>query len=463
LALEKLRLPLLVLLAGWFVTAYAPGIGTGFIKDDFAWLQQSRVESVSDAVAVFSHNTGFYRPLVTLSFAADRALFGLAPLGYGWTNALLVLLVGIAIARLARALGLSPVAGIIAAGLWVMNPHGINSALLWTSGRTSLLLTWFAVLAATTLVRRRLWQTAGFVLLALLSKEEAVALPVILLAWTFLLDRRAGTALSRVRPLAWTALALFAPLLAYLVLRSHSGAFTPSSAPPFYHASTDPGVLAFNVFSYLDRSATFSLAVALAVMLAVRRRPHLDRDSYRLIAMCAIWFAGGYALTVWLPSRSSLYVCLPSVGVVLIAAMWLSRLVERARRVALVPTVAVLFAVTIVAMPIWWSRNERLLVPARVSAAVLPQLTRVVASQPAGTTIVIKDGENPLENIAIAFGAMLPEAVALTTGRWDVRLWLVPPPLGWQSAGWQPPSPGTPTVHLTLHGLVLRPTAGVEN
>ena len=187
--MEKLRLPLGLLIAAWLLAAYAPGIGTGFIKDDFGWIQQSSVSSLSEAVSLFSQNTGFYRPVVAMSFALDRAVFGLAPLGYGWTNGLLVLLVGIAIARLGRALGLTPTAGTVAAGLWMLNPHGINMALLWTSGRTALLLTLFAVLAATALVRHRYLQLAACVLLAMLSKEEAVVLPVILLAWSALLAK----------------------------------------------------------------------------------------------------------------------------------------------------------------------------------------------------------------------------------------------------------------------------------
>jgi hypothetical protein len=457
--LEKLRLPLLLVVGSWLLAAYAPGIGTGFIKDDFGWIQHGSVRSLSQAVSLFSQNTGFYRPVAAATFALDWALFGLAPLGYGWTNALLLLLAGLAIARLARTLGLSPTAGITAAGLWVLNPHGINMALLWMSGRTSLLLTLFAVLAATALARHRHWQTAVFVLLALLSKEEAVALPIILLAWAFLLPEAEGTGRDRLAPRSAAALALFVPLAAYLVLRWHSGAFTPSSAPPFYRFSADPSLLAFNVVSYLDRAATFSVIVSLVIMLAVGRTARLHQDHYRLIAIGAAWLAGGYALTVWLPVRSSLYACFPSVGVVLIAAMWVSLVVERARRIAVAPTVAVLVVVATIAVPIYWSRNDRWLAPARVSAAVLPQLQAIVASQPREGEVVIRDQNDPRESISAAFGTLLPEAVTLATGRQDVHVWLVPPPADWQLAGWRPPNEGAPTVRLVLHGLTLQPDA----
>ncbi len=443
----------------WLLAAYAPGIGTGFIKDDFGWIQQGGVHSLSQSVSLFSQNTGFYRPVVAVTFALDRALFGLAPLGYGWTNALLLLLAAIAIARLARALGLPATAGVIAAGLWALNPHGINMALLWMSGRTSLLLTLFSVLAATAVVRHRRWQTAVFVLLALLSKEEAVALPVILLAWVFLLPEVEGARRNRLRWLSASALALFVPLVAYLVLRSHSGAFTPSSAPPFYRFSTDPSLLIFNVFSYLDRAATFSVAVALVVTLALRRMARLQQEHCRLLAMGAAWLAGGYALTVWLPIRSSLYACFPSVGVALAAAMWVSLVVDASKRIAVAPTAAVLVVVTMIAVPIYWSRNERWLAPARVSAAVLPQLRTILSSQPRESALVIRDREDPRQSIAAAFGTLLPDAVALATGRRDVHVWLLPPPADWQLAGWRPPVEGEPTLRLVLRGLSLQPEA----
>jgi len=40
-----------------------------FIKDDFAWITGSRVDGLEDVLALFARHNGFYRPMVSLSFA----------------------------------------------------------------------------------------------------------------------------------------------------------------------------------------------------------------------------------------------------------------------------------------------------------------------------------------------------------------------------------------------------------
>jgi hypothetical protein len=99
-----------------FLLVYAPAVGLGFISHGFGWIAQSRVHSVSDGVALFGKNHGFYRPLVARSSAADYALFGNKPLGYGLTNFALCLLCAVLIATMFRAFGLTRSAAIFGAG-----------------------------------------------------------------------------------------------------------------------------------------------------------------------------------------------------------------------------------------------------------------------------------------------------------------------------------------------------------
>src|SRR5581483_11100607 len=128
------------ILAALFGLIYLPALGHGFVKDDFRCIAVARVHSAADVAGIFSSNTGFYRPLVTLSFAFDSALWGLDPRGFASTNLLLLVADAALLFALARQLALPSPAALFAAAVWAFNFHGITMALLWTSGRTALLL-----------------------------------------------------------------------------------------------------------------------------------------------------------------------------------------------------------------------------------------------------------------------------------------------------------------------------------
>src|SRR5215208_6049005 len=128
-----------------FLLIYLPDVGHGFISDDFRWIVESRAASAGDLLAPFRTNTGFYRPIVSLTFANDFAFWGTNAFGYGLTNLALCLLTAAALVALARRLGLSASASVVAAGVWLFNFHAVNMALLWLSGRTALLVSLFSV------------------------------------------------------------------------------------------------------------------------------------------------------------------------------------------------------------------------------------------------------------------------------------------------------------------------------
>ena len=146
---------LVVLLFVALNLAYLPDIGHGFIKDNLAWILHGRLDGVQDAVALFGKSLGFYRPLVALSFGLNTALFGFWSLGCGLTN--LALLTGCVLLLyvLARELRIPRGVACAAAAVWVFNFHGINMAVLYISGRPSLLLTLFALAAGWSVLRRR--------------------------------------------------------------------------------------------------------------------------------------------------------------------------------------------------------------------------------------------------------------------------------------------------------------------
>ena len=146
------RLGLCLPLLGAFLV-YAPAAGRGFVKDDFHWIRTSAVDRLRDVPELFTRDTGFYRPLVSVSFAANHAVSGIEPRGYGWTNLALAFTAAALVIGFARALGLPRVPALLAGSAWLLNFHGINMAVLWISGRTALLLVCCAVAAG--------WAAAG--------------------------------------------------------------------------------------------------------------------------------------------------------------------------------------------------------------------------------------------------------------------------------------------------------------
>ena len=207
--------------------------------------------------------------------------------------------------RLAAALGLPVPARLVAAAIFALNFHGINLAVLWISGRTALLLGAAAVWAADALIQGRPMLAGGLALVAMLSKEEAVVLPLVFAAWAAIrveVDaRRRGPGGDR------RVLAGRAALVVYGLLRGRTTAMTFATAPGVYQARLDAGRFVETPSNTsIDRRPSRPL-VTLAAGLIAWRWPRLEAAERRVLAMAAVWFAGMFAITVWLPVRSSLY------------------------------------------------------------------------------------------------------------------------------------------------------------
>ena len=171
-----------VILLAAAAAVYLPAVGHGFVKDDFVWIARSSV-SPAGVRAAFGAPTGFFRPVVSLIFGANRLACGVDARCYGWVNFALLTGCAAGVALLAHAVLRSAAAAVAAAAVWLFNWHGINMAVLWISGRTSLALVLFATLGAAAFVRRRWLLAAPLVFAAMLSKEEAMLLPPILFGW----------------------------------------------------------------------------------------------------------------------------------------------------------------------------------------------------------------------------------------------------------------------------------------
>jgi len=394
-----------------FLIIYAPDIGHGFVKDDFVWILSSRSHDLKDLIALFASNTGFYRPLVALTFAADYGVWGMQPFGYGLTNLTIFAGCAVLLYMLARRMALPAAAALLATAVWAFNFHGVNMALLWLSGRTSLLVTLFSLLTAHALLLRAPLAAGICCLAALLSKEEATLLPLLLTAFVFAIEPPPAS--SRVRQTLRSVWPMWAALAGYAVLRGRSGAFGFSNAPWYYQVEMS-GVFR-NFAEYADRSGTVAVAVMLMLMLACGRRPAFSELERRTILFSVLWIVGTFAITLWLPVRSSLYALLPSIGTGLMAgatASWALR--TNPHRFQLLAVVMPLLVVLLI--PVYRSRNVRWVGIADISSYVMQTIDASARNSTAGGSILIVDSRDKRFDLDSTFSGMFPEAVTLVAG-----------------------------------------------
>lgn len=159
----------------------------GALRNGFVWDDLLTAVPPRPFGEVVTQRTGtWYRPLVMLSFAGDRALWGAWPAGFHATNVLLHVGVAGLLASLCTAVGLGAGASTAAALVFLAHPVQ-TEAVTYVSGRTDVLCALFALLALLAWRRARhafdAWAVASGVAFvgALLCKEAAVLLPLALL------------------------------------------------------------------------------------------------------------------------------------------------------------------------------------------------------------------------------------------------------------------------------------------
>lgn len=441
--------PALVAVLLWFAL-YIPAAGHGFIKDDFVWIAESRLDD-GEWAKLLGAPTGFFRPIVSATFALNHAAVGLDPFWYGQTNVLLAAACMAAVFYLARGLRIGAAAAAFAALLWGFNFHGVNLAVLWISGRTALVSTLAVTLAAGAWVRGRRWIALVCATTAMLAKEEALVGPALLTAWTVL--ETSGTARVRARAGMGRSWPLWAAAAACLVLRARSGAFTPMSAPDLYRYQYDVDLFLANGLHYLERSGlTAALGLGALWMLAGRPRIVHEPAHARVMAFGALWWAFALVPTVLLPVRSSLYALLPAVGIALIASVGaegaLGMSADAVRRRIAIGLLVVLVALS----PVYVLRNRRLVRESDLSSAIVAELQRLPA---ASGVVVLYDDRAGRPFAEHAFGGLARVASRLVSnGRLD--LWISPRP---SDIGPEEPEPDASRVIAELalsNGLVQR-------
>jgi Flp pilus assembly protein TadD len=207
--------PLAVVAAGAAAAVYANALHNPFVYDDHRLIVENEsLSALPDIYPVILHE--MTRPLVNFTYALDWTFWGLDPFGYHLTNVGLhmvnVILVFVAAWLLAvdagasspSARSVSPnVTAAAAAMIFAVNPM-MTQAVGYISGRAELLCTTFGLLTLV-LARQfvatshRVWAVGAVSawLLAALSKEVAVVVPVLLLVYDRWLAPASATSLRR--------------------------------------------------------------------------------------------------------------------------------------------------------------------------------------------------------------------------------------------------------------------------
>ena len=177
---------------------------------------------------------------------------------------------------------------------------------------------------------------------------------------------------------------------------------TPTTAPPFYSFAGSGWSLSRNLAEYADRSLTFSLAVTVLAVAIAGSVPRLTRAEVKVMSLGLIWLACGFALTILLPTRSSLYVVFPSVGSAIACAVictgaWRAMPPKRQSRTALAALL-----VPVLLVPIYWRRNVRWTELAIVSRDVVAAFTALADAAPRRLNVIVVDDRGVRANIAAA-------------------------------------------------------------
>jgi tetratricopeptide (TPR) repeat protein len=139
---------------------------------------------------------GGYTPLTTLSFVIEHRFVGLDPHVYHQTNVLLHLMCTVLVFFIFRELGLSLLVSFVVALLFGIHPMRVESV-AWVTERKDVLYGAFYLLSLLSYVRYRKTQkisffilTLGAFVLSLLSKIQAVSLPLGLIMIDFFFEKK---------------------------------------------------------------------------------------------------------------------------------------------------------------------------------------------------------------------------------------------------------------------------------
>lgn len=345
---------LLIAMLGFL--AYSNSLGGKFVYDDeYLVKDNAYIKSPSRVLKVFTEDVGsgadraysFYRPVLMLTYAVDYSLWNVRPFGYHLTNTILHILAAICVFWFITVLFGNSLLSLFVASLFVVHPIH-TEAVSYISGRSDPMGLIFSLLAFIFYIkdirgegRKFPWIASIFYILALLSRENSLILPVLILIYHFIFRERMR--LKAFLPLVILAAAYIAVRLTFL---------KAILAKIVYHTTVLdrlPGAF-IAIFNYLrllilpfglrmeynyikasffdPRVIAGAIILVGAVVLAIRAR-----KASKLIPFSILWFfislfpvLNIYPINAYMAEH---WLYLPSIGVFLLASSGLLYLYEK--------------------------------------------------------------------------------------------------------------------------------------
>ena len=198
---------------------YANTLNHGFVWDDAdVIIDNPQLERISSIPSLFlsedriEGSTGYYRPLTYVSFALDRAIWGLNPVGFNITNLILHILVALLFYQVVATLFKKENLALAAALIFSLHPIAGETVNFHSGGRNTLICACFILLSL--LFHAKDKRPAAVICFAgaIFSKEFGLLLPAIL----FVHDRF----IKNEKPRLTSYLPFLIPIVAYFTLRS---------------------------------------------------------------------------------------------------------------------------------------------------------------------------------------------------------------------------------------------------
>jgi hypothetical protein len=330
--------PLLILAVIGLTALYLGPLRIGFLNDDYQFLEQARTQPLAETIGRVGAIGNYYRPLSRqLYFEALTPIAGGEPLVFHLANYLLFL--G-ALALLADLLlALVPPAGAMVGCLYFALLPFQRVNLTWVSCAQDLLAL-VGSLAALALYRRgrTAWAFAAY-LVAVMSKESALPLPLALAAWDVWIARRTiRAAAMRALPFGLSAITWSALAFSLGAYRHTNPALHPDPLHflmGYVHMAQSlvgleyPSGMLTSLFGSLPALVPLVMIAPLALAyerMAARPEASAPRARRDVVAFAALWLVVFGLMTGPVTDHwSAYYYTLAAVGAAIIIGLALAR------------------------------------------------------------------------------------------------------------------------------------------